>query len=194
MVEELYLYFWMNHLYRNLEVNTLKGPAPASAMGGSATMATAQGFYQLAEDEAVIVEWDPADALLSSISLCDWWFQPIEAHRLQSSLSSGRAASNPDGTITVVLATRDPGIVNWLDSNGLRDIFLNARWQGLPPQYPRQGPRLAAKVVKHAQLGAHLPKNIAKCSPEERQRRNTERLAAYTRRTGDLKSTFVNFD
>jgi hypothetical protein len=40
MVEEVYLYFWMNHLYRNLAPNSVKGPAAASEMGGSASMAT----------------------------------------------------------------------------------------------------------------------------------------------------------
>lgn len=194
MVEELYLYFWMNHIYRNLEPNTVKGPDAASAMGGSASMATCQAFLQFAEDEAVVLDWDPAGAKLSGLSALDWWFQPIEAHRVQSSLNNFSAASNADGTITAVVAAQDPGIVNWIETQGLRDVLLTGRWQNLPPERVRAGPKLQARLVKLAHLGANLPKDAARCSPEERRRRNARRLAAYTRRTGDADSRFVNVE
>jgi hypothetical protein len=194
LVEELYLYFWMNHIYRNLEPNTVKGPAPAAAMGGNASMATCQGFFRLEADEAVVLDWDPADAMLSSVSACDWWFQPIEEHRLQSSLATGAAAPNADGTITAVLAASDPGVANWVDTNGLRQVLLTGRWQGLPAQPPRQGPRLSARLVKRSELAASLPQGMALCSEAERRQRYAARRAAYARRTGDLHACFEDFD
>jgi hypothetical protein len=194
MVEELYLYFWMNHLYRNLEPNTVKGPDAASAMGGSASMATCQAFLQFTEDEAVVLDWDPAGAKLSGLSAQDWWFQPIEAHRMQSSLNSFAATRNADGTITAVVAAKDPGIVNWIETQGLRDVLFSGRWQSLPSQRTREGPKLRTRLVKFEALDAILPKDIARCSPEQRKDRNARRLAAYTRRTGNAKSRFVNIE
>jgi hypothetical protein len=194
MVEELYLYFWMNHLYRNLEPNTVKGPDRAAAMGGSASMATCQGFLQFAEDEAVVLTWDPAGAKLSGLSATNWWFQPIEAHRIQSSLNNLEAAPNADGTITAVVAATDPGILNWIETQGLRDILLTGRWQNLPPEPPRDGPKLSARLAKLSELDEILPKDIALCSQDERKARNARRLAGYTRRTGDNQSRFVNID
>jgi len=190
MVEELYLYFWMNHLYRNLGPNTVKGPDAAAAMGGSASMATSQGFLQFAEDEAVVLDWDPAGAKLSCISALDWWFQPIEAHRMQSSLNNFGASVNADGTITAVVAVEDPGIVNWIETNRLRDVLLTGRWQSLPEQPQRQGPKLRARLVKVSELQTALPKGAERCSPQERKERNARRLAAYTRRTGNNDSRF----
>jgi hypothetical protein len=191
MVEEVYLYFWMNHLYRNLEPNSVKGPEAASAMGGSASMATCQAFFQFAEDEAVIVQWDPAGAKLSGVSALDWWFQPIDAHRIQSSLNHVAAARNSDGTVTAVLAARDAGIVNWIDTGGFRDVLMTGRWQSLPPSAVRKGPRLETKLVKASELDAHLPSDIVRCSPDERRQRDARRLAAYTRRTGNSGSRFL---
>lgn len=192
MVEELYLYFWMNHLYRNLEPNRVKGPDRASAMGGSASMATCQVFLQFAEDEAVVLDWDPADAKLSGLSSNDWWFQPIEAHRLQSSLNNFEAAANADGSITAVVAAHDPGIVNWIETHGLRDVLLTGRWQNLPPSPPRDGPRLTARLVKLRDLQGALPKDIKRCSDHERAARRARRLAGYTRRTGSDGSRFLD--
>lgn len=190
MVEELYLYFWMNHLYRNLEPNTVKGPDAAAAMGGSASMATCQAFLQFAEDEAVLLDWDPAGAKLSCISALDWWFQPIEAHRMQSSLNNFGAAPNADGTITAVVAVQDPGIINWIETDGLRDVLVSGRWQSLPAQLQGEGPKLRPRLVKLSQLDAALPRDIKRCSAEERRERNARRLAAYTRRTGSNDSRF----
>jgi hypothetical protein len=194
MVEELYLYFWMNHLYRNLAPNTVKGPDRASAMGGSASMATCQALLQYGEDEAVVLEWNPAGAKLSGLSANNWWFQPIEAHRMQSSLNTYEAALSDDGTITAVLCDRDPGIVNWIETQGLRDILLTGRWQNLPREPRGDGPRLDAKLVKYSELEKLLPRQIARCSQRQRDARNGRRLLAYTRRTGSAQSRFVDIE
>jgi hypothetical protein len=33
---------------------------------------------------------------------------------------------NPDGTVTLVVATRDPGVANWLDTTGTHEGTLFA--------------------------------------------------------------------
>jgi hypothetical protein len=138
----------------------------------------------------VVLDWDPAGARLSCISALDWWFQPIEAHRMQSSLNNFGAAPNADGTITTVVAVKDPGIINWLETDRLRDIFITGRWQSLPAQPEREGPKLRTRLVKLSQLDSVLPKDIERCSAQERKERNARRLAAYTRRTGSNESRF----
>lgn len=190
-IEELYLYFWMNHIYRNLPVNSITAPQSAAAMGGSASMATANGYFELAPDEAAIIEWDPADARLSGLSALDWWYLPIDSHRRASTLNNHQADTNADGTVTVVLSGSDPGLANWLDTSGLEHVLLTARWQGLPDQPTRQGAKISCQIIKLSALDAHLPKDMARCSVEERAERNASRLAAYTRRTGDLRNTLA---
>jgi len=185
-IEEFYLWFWMNHIYRNLPPNSVTPAQSAAAMGGSAAMATAQGYFELAEDEAVVLEWDPADARLSGLSALNWWYIPIDSHRISSTINNHQAVPNADGTITVVLSRSDPGVANWLDCGGLRHVLMTARWQGLPKEQVQQGARIASRVIKLADLENELPEGMARCSHEERAAMNTARLAAYTRRTGDL--------
>jgi len=187
-IEEFYLWFWMNHIYRNLPPNSVTPAQSAAAMGGSAAMATAQGYFELTEDEAVILEWDPADARLSGLSALNWWYIPIDSHRISSTINNHQALPNADGTITVVLSRSDPGVANWLDCGGLRHVLITARWQGLPNEPVRQGARIASRVVKQSQLEKHLPEGMARLSPEERAAINAARLAAYTRRTGDMRN------
>ena len=189
-IEELYLYFWMNHIYRNLTPNYINPPQSAAAMGGSASMATAQGYFEIEEDEAAIIDWNPAGARLSGLSALNWWYVPIDAHRLQSTINNHEALPDQDGSITVVLSRSDPGIVNWLDCGGLKHVLLTARWQNLPDQQMDGGPAISCRMVKLSELNGALPAGIARCSIAERQAMDAARLAAYTRRTGDMESRF----
>lgn len=188
-IEEFYLYFWMNHIYRNLPPNSITAAQSAAAMGGSASMATAQGYFELEADEAAVIEWDPAGARLSGLSALDWWYIPIDSHRLSSTLNNYQAEPNPDGFITVVLSRSDPGVANWLDCGGLKHVLLTARWQGLPKEQVRKGAQIACRIVKLADLADQLPAGMARCSQAERKARNAQRLSAYTRRTGDLRNS-----
>jgi hypothetical protein len=181
LVHEIPLYFWMIHLFRNLEPNTVRPPRRVAEMGGHASHSGCSGFCQFKDDEAIVVQWDPADAAYASITVNDWWFRQIDAHRIQSSLTSRAAQLNPDGTITAVIAARDPGIVNWLETGGLHDVTVNGRWQGLPADGK---PTISFTLTPLADLDVHLPAGTVRISPEERVKRNQARLAAFARRIG----------
>lgn len=190
-IEELYLYFWMNHIYRNLPVNSITTPQSAAAMGGSASMATANGYFELGQDEAAVIEWTPAGARLSGLSALDWWYTPIDAHKRGSTINNFALPSDEQDQAIVVLSRSDPGVANWLDCADLKHVLFTARWQGLPELPVGDGPKVSSRIVKLASLEGHLPANVARCSPAEREKRNAARLAAYTRRTGDMRSRFA---
>jgi len=184
IVHEIPLYFWMIHLFRNLDPNTVRGPLPTGDYGGHGRFTAAQGFCQFEDDEAVILRWDPADADYSGVVLNDWWFRQIDAHRIQSSLNSKQASASPDGSITTVIAARDPEIANWLDTGGLHDLTVSVRWHGLPEQTPRGGPTVSFTHVKMTDLPKHLPDDIERIGSEERKKCYAARLAAFNRRIG----------
>jgi hypothetical protein len=50
--------------------------------------------------------------------------------------NDGLAARNADGSWTIVIADRDPGVSNWLDTGGRREGYALIRWvlpASLPP-------------------------------------------------------------
>jgi hypothetical protein len=63
--------------------------------------------------------------------------------------NSGRAALRPDGSATLVVAGRDPGLGNWLDTAGHAEGTMCFRWL-LAADDP---PVPALRVVKLAELG-----------------------------------------
>ena len=58
--------------------------------------------------------------------------QTLEYVHRRSSLNSAQIAYEPDGSYTVVVAHRDPGVVNWLDTGGHR--FGTIFWRYLLPE------------------------------------------------------------
>ena len=140
------------------------------------------GRLHLTEDQAAIVRFDPAGAVYNSLQMAMWWYRSIDADRLQSGLTATQAARDPDGRITAVISARDPGIGNWVQTDGLRDLLPMIRWQGLPAAPAGQGPAHRLDVVPFAQLDANLPAGIARVTATERAAQIAARRAAWARR------------
>lgn len=147
------------------------------------TGTTARAFanYHLDDGHALVITADPAKAPYFGVTVqTPWTITPPYWDR-QSSLTNDQARPNADGSFTFVLSTRDPGVANWLDTTGLRDGTLFARWQDL-----RGGtsPMISARLVTLANLDAVLPAGTAHVTPRERQVQLRQRAAGFARRAG----------
>jgi len=180
--EEVPLYYWFFRLSAGHAVNSMPQPIRTASVGGLVTQATSLGRLHLTEDQAAIVRFDPAGAAYNSLQMAMWWYRSIDADRLQSGLTAAQAARDPDGRITAVISARDPGIGNWAQTDGLRDLLPMIRWQGLPAAPEGQGPAHRLDVVPFAQLDANLPAGIARVTATERAAQIAERRAAWARR------------
>lgn len=180
--EDVPLNFWMQRLFTGLPMNELRKPAGSGGMGGIATMASALGWYRLEPDDAVVIRYQPAGAGYASAQLSDWWFRSIDADRIQSSISRTQAVKNGDGSITMVIARRDPGVANWLDTGGLSTVLFCCRWQGMPAEPVAGGLSIDAEVMTIDALPADLLRNQA-IDPDQRAAQIAARQAAWARRT-----------
>ena len=96
--------------------NTFNPPFDGTAMGAAAENRPVMGSFQLAPDEALVVEVEPPRGLYWSYSLGNPWWETIDYGRHQSSLNGHQAVVDEDGLLRVVIAHRDPGVANWLDT------------------------------------------------------------------------------
>jgi hypothetical protein len=133
-----------------------------------------EGVFQLAEDEALLVEARlPAGADYFSWSLTDRMLVTLDWTHAQTSLNRSQATVDPDGVLLVVVSATDPGVVNWMDTTGYRTGVVQCREIG-----SAQVPELTAQVVPLASLRERLPADTAFVTPEERAD------ALLTRRNG----------
>jgi hypothetical protein len=72
------------------------------------------GYYQLRDEQALVVEIPPLSADYWSIMLANHWQEPLPA----SFLNHVTARKEADGASRIVIAPRDPGHPNWLSTAG----------------------------------------------------------------------------
>lgn len=135
--------------------------------------------FELGDDEALILETElPEQRPYWNVQVIDPLWNQLEFVYRQTSLNGLQARIDPDGRFRAVLAHRDPGIANWLDTAGHRAGMLIGRWYRCSSQ-----PTPEVRKVKFADLDRALGPEACRISPEERTRALRERrIGAQLRR------------
>jgi hypothetical protein len=183
MCEDVPLYYWFTRLFSGRARNTFETSPSSGALGGLVTQAAAQGRLTLEHDEAAIVTIDPAGAAYSGIVAHDWWFRTLEYWDRTSSLTTLASKLGGDQRATYVISNTDPGMHNWIDPCGRRELLLLYRWQGLPAEPLRDGPTMTSlRIVKLRDVDSAVPKDMASLDSAGRKRQLVVRRAAFQRR------------
>jgi hypothetical protein len=138
-------------------------PIDRTAIGGAAENKPVIGRWQLAADEALILEVEPPQGVYWSFSLGNPWWETIHYGRHQSSLNAHQTVVDPDGLVRVVVSDGDPGVANWLDTAGFSNgamILRCVRTSTAPT--PR------ATVVAFDDIDAALPGGTTRVTPDQR--------------------------
>jgi len=89
-----------------------------------------QAYFDLAEDEALVVTLRPPACDYWMIALHNHWMETLDYRFHQITLNNRSAVVRQDGTVRCIVAHRDPGFPNWLDTAGHRRGIVGVRWVG----------------------------------------------------------------
>lgn len=119
-------------------------PVPPGAHAlAAADAAYSMAPYLLGPDEALVIQARWPTCRCANVSLWNRQLQTFDYLRNRVSLNRAQAAQDPDGTVRVVIAHRDPGVPNWLSTEG-RPFGL-VFWRFMLPDGPIDTP--TAEVV-----------------------------------------------
>lgn len=144
-------------------LNTFRVPNARTDMGGAAENVSVWGSWELADGEALIIEVVPPPALYWSVALGNHWWETLDYANHQASLNGHQAVLDADGAFRAVVAARDPGVANWLDTCGHRQGPMIFRWLRAD-----DAPAPATRVVPFDALGDALPASTPRLSSDER--------------------------
>jgi hypothetical protein len=121
---------------------------PHPARPGAHALAAADAAYSMAPyllgpDEALVMRARWPSCRCANVSLWNRQLQTFDYLRHRVSLNRAQAVVDPDGAVTMVIAHRDPGALNWLSTEG-RPFGL-VFWRFMLPDGPIDTP--AAEVV-----------------------------------------------
>lgn len=173
--------FWLDYDNRFIfsrPVNTL---SPARLRPGGRGI-SASGHFALRHDEVLLITADPLAAVSLGIQLTDPWGVAYDYIGRTSSLNQRQAKTNPDGTMTVVIARQDPGFVNWLDPSGQAGGIVTLRWQGLPAGADPSRAIRAVEVVSRRALRQGWPDPDYWLDPDQRTAQRAARRHSHEQR------------
>jgi hypothetical protein len=123
------------------------------------------GAYDLADDEALLLEAKvPAKCTYRSLILTNEIYETTDWYNNHSSLNDSQAHPDKDGVLRIVVASKDPGVPNWLDTAGYPQGLVQGRWYGCDAQ-----PVPTMTKVKFADLRKSLPLDTPVVTPAQRQ-------------------------
>jgi len=135
-------------------VNTMV--APRLTPGGLATQYSSAGHFDLAPDQALVITLPVTDAPYLGFQLGSLWYVSLDYINHQTSLNGTQAQADPDGKIRIVVAEGNPGVTNWVETDGHRKGFLQFRWQRVSRQLTEaDGPTV--ELVDAGDVGSRLP-------------------------------------
>lgn len=86
--------------------------------GGDPRIHYIHGYWRLAQDEALIVETEIPDCPYWNFQLDNWWMESLDYRYLPVTVNKHTARREADGSLRLVIAARDIGQGNWIDTAG----------------------------------------------------------------------------
>lgn len=135
--------------------------------------------YEIAAEEALIIELTLSAARYWSVQLGDVWLQATDWVWRQCSLNGHQTQADADGKVRLVLAARDPGVANWLDvGTHLKGVAV------LRAYFVKDFAPPVTQRVSLAELDRHLPADTQWISREQRQAALAQRARSGLARYG----------
>ena len=110
------------------------------------------GYWRLADDEALLVDLLPPRCEYWNFQLNNHWMESLDYRHHTIHLNAHTARADADGAVRLVVAHRDPGLPNWIDTAGHARGTMGLRWVKADAH-----PTPSCRVVKHAALAARRP-------------------------------------
>ncbi|CAM3839820.1 hypothetical protein H7J08_04595 [Mycobacterium frederiksbergense] len=164
-----------------IEPNVLKNPTRNAEF--LATQLQSAGYFQLADEEALVITIDRAGAGYFIVPVTDDWTITKDYWNEQTSLNNVQSVADDAGntTYTLVVSPRDPGVANWVSTGGLNQGTLSIRFQDIDPEVA-QLPTVSARVVPLSQLASELPPTTQYVTQEQRAAQLATRKAGFDNR------------
>jgi hypothetical protein len=132
-----------------------------------ATQLQSAGYFQLADDQALVLTIDPGNAGYFVVPVTNDWTITDNYWDQQTSLNISQAKKNPDGTYTIVISPSDPDVWNWVSTGGLNQGTISIRFQDLDGNSTTL-PTVNSQVVSLDDLASVLPAGTTYATPQDR--------------------------
>ena len=156
-------------------------PNPTRNAQFLATQLQSAGYFQLTDDQALVVTINPGNAGYFVVPVTNDWTITDNYWDQQTSLNISQAKPNADGTYTLVISKQDPQVWNWVSTGGLNQGTISIRFQDLDPNSTAV-PTVSSEVVPLDELASVLPAGTVYVTTQDRQNQIALRQSGFDNR------------
>lgn len=122
-------------------------PAVSNAAGGDPNIIYYHSHWALAPDEALVIEVMPPVCEHWNFQLNNYWMESLDYAHFTIHTNKHLATYRPDGSVRIVVAHRDPGVPNWINTVNHQSGTMCFRWIRA-----KTHPQPQTRVVKLAEV------------------------------------------
>jgi hypothetical protein len=171
----------LSHGVYKMPANQFNLAWSADKVGAMRNQVYVMGRFDLADDEAFVVDLHDGGAEYFTVPLSNIWGTTLDIVDRTGSLNKAQSVVNDDGSYTYVISPTDPGVANWIDSDGLREGILTLRMAEFGAAGPSEDLGARGRVVNLDRLDAEVS-HLSRVSLQDRKTQLAERRTAYLRR------------
>ncbi len=97
-------------------------------VGGDPNIQFWLGRWELAPDEALVIEVTPPKCHYWNFQLGNIWAESLDYQFEQTHINNHRAKLRNDGSVQIVVSHQNPGVDNWISTAGHRHGIMGLRW------------------------------------------------------------------
>lgn len=141
---------WANGFKKHVNELPQFDPKVSDAAGGDANIIYYHSYWNLKEDEALVITVEPPECDSWNFQLNNYWMESLDYRYHTICISKGTALYEPDGSIKVIVTDKDPGVKNWLNTCNHLEGTMCWRWYRLEKEGTEIQP--TCEVVKFESL------------------------------------------
>ncbi len=119
---------WAEGFQKNPNELTALDPAITGGAHGDPNIFYYMGYWELAPDEALLVEADPPECEYWNFQLNNYWLESLDYRYHDIHYNKHTAAYRKDGSFRLIIAHEDPGLPNWVDTASHSRGTMGLRW------------------------------------------------------------------
>ncbi|MDT5206186.1 MAG: hypothetical protein QOD34_2822 [Mycobacterium sp.] len=171
----------LSHGVYKMPANQFNLAWSADKVGAMRNQVYVMGRFDLADDEAFVVDLHDGGAEYFTVPLSNIWGTTLDIVDRTGSLNKAQSVVNDDGSYTYVISPTELGVANWIDSDGLREGILTLRMAEFGAGGPSEDLGARGRVVNLDRLDAEVP-HLSRVSLQDRKTQLADRRTAYLRR------------
>jgi hypothetical protein len=119
---------WANGFQKHVNKLPLFDPKVSNAAGGDKNIIYYHSYWKLGPDESLIIEVKPPDCDSWNFQLNNYWMESLDYRYFTICINKASAVYRPDGSVKIIVAHRDPGEPNWINTCGHSEGTMLWRW------------------------------------------------------------------